>query len=85
MDKLVGVGYSYHRLFLQTFDQIFNTNYFTNRLKGPSKQVCSRMAAWAYYASLRIRFNGVSWRSCEPDDIEDHIEKNKDWNIIAEK
>ena len=85
LDKLVGEKYSFFRLFLQGIDHLFHTNYFTNRLKGPSKQVCSSMVAWAYYASMKIKFNDVSWRSCDPDDIEDHIEKYPDnWDIIME-
>lgn len=86
LDKLVGAKYSFRRLILQAFDHIFHTNWFSNGLHSPDNQVCSSMAAWAYYASMKIKFNGVSWRSCEPDDIEDHIEKNSnDWMIIAKK
>ena len=86
LNKLVGVKYSYKRIILQLLDHVFQTNWFSDRFHDSRSQVCSSMAAWAYYASMRIQFNGVSWRSCDPDDIEDHIEKNpEDWIIIGEK
>lgn len=86
VNKLIGISYGFKRLFLQLLDQIFFTDFFTRSLGDNRCQVCSSIIAWAYYVRCRIKFNGVGWKSCEPDDIDDETLLNPDmWEIIAEK
>ena len=83
LDKLVGNLYSFKRFILQFFDHVFNTNYFTKLDKDTKSQICSSLVAWAYYVATRIKFNYVSWRSTDPDDIFDHCLNNSDeWEVI---
>ena len=86
LDKLVGNIYSFKRIFLQALDHIFYTNYFTKLDKNTKSQVCSSLVAWAYYVATRTKFNGVDWKSCDPDDIDDNGLAHKDkWLVIGEK
>jgi hypothetical protein len=81
--KLVGLSYGFKRLILQLLDQMFRTDFFTCKLGDNRCQVCSSLIAWAYYTRCKIRFNGIDWQSCEPDDIDDFSEKRPDlWEII---
>lgn len=81
----LGQEYGYTRLIMQFFDQMFYTNWFTKRLKF-NGHICSGLVAWAYYAQIRIKFNGVGWKSAESDDIEDESLKDPNlWEVIAEK
>jgi len=73
---LSGLEYGYIRLVLQFFDQAFNTNYFTKRIKDPTYQICSSLVAWSYDVETGIRFNGVNWAACEPDDFDDESLRN---------
>jgi hypothetical protein len=83
--KLNGLGYGYMRLFLQLLDQIFNTNWFTKRIKDPDYQICSSLVAWCYAVITGIKFNGINWTAVEPDDIDDEAIKNPDdWDVILE-
>ena len=85
LNKLVGNTYSYKRILLQIFDHVFDTNYFTKLMKDPRNQVCSSLVAWAYYVATGIRFNGVDWKACDPDDLHDHVLSSSDeWEIIEE-
>ena len=68
---MIGYRYGYIRLALQLFDQIFNTNWFTKRIKDPDYQICSSFIAFCYDKEAGIRFNGLSWAAVEPDDIDD--------------
>lgn len=68
---LLGTRYSVLRILLQLLDNAFNTNYFTRRIKDPEQQICSSLIAWCYGVETGIKFNGVNWSSCEPDDIDD--------------
>jgi len=43
---LSGLDYGYIRLALQLFDQAFQTNYFTRRIKDPNYQICSSLVAF---------------------------------------
>ena len=80
--KCLGQKYSVFRLCLQLCDQIFHTNWFTRRVKY-RRHICSGLVAWAYYATYKIKFNDINWRSCEPDDIDDESLNNPDlWEII---
>jgi len=82
---LSGLDYGYIRLVLQLFDQFFQTNYFTKRIKDPNYQICSSLVAWSYYKETGIKFNRFNWAACDPDDFEDHIEKNPNtWEVILE-
>jgi len=84
--KLMGLSYGFKRLALQLLDQMFSTDFFTRRLGDNRCQVCSSLIAWAYYVRCKVRFNGVDWQSCEPDDIDDETILNSDmWKIVAEK
>jgi len=84
--KLIGLPYGFKRLGLQLLDQVFSTNFFTRKIGDNRCQVCSSLIAWIYYVQCRIRFNGVDWQSCEPDDVDDEVIKNPDmWEVIAEK
>lgn len=84
--KLIGLSYGYKRLFLQLLDQVFFTNFFTRKLGDRRCQVCSSLIAWAYYTRCKIKFNGVTWQSVDPDDIDDEILINPDmWEVVAEK
>lgn len=75
--------YSVKRILLQALDHIFSTNYFTKLSKDNKDQVCSSLAAWAYYVACKIKFNDVTWRSCDPDDIDDETIKNPDdWEVV---
>lgn len=81
-EKFIGREYGYLRLIMQLFDQIFNTNWFTKRLKFRN-HICSGLVAWAYFVVRKIKFNSVPWKSCEPDDIDDESEKSNLWKIIC--
>ena len=69
-------NYSWKRLFAQFLDQLFNTDRFTGGIKSEEEQICSSLVAWAYQKETGLKFNGVGWRSCEPDDIDDASIKN---------
>lgn len=85
-ETLLGKGYSITRLLLQLLDQIFHTNFFSGIKKDNMDHVCSSLVAWAYYSRTKIKFNGVEWRSCEPDDIDDEsLDNENDWEVIIEK
>lgn len=82
---LVGLRYSILRITLQLFDHLFNSNYFTKRIKDPDQQICSSLVAWCYSVVTGIRFNGVHWASCEPDDIDDEsLRPNTEFETILE-
>jgi hypothetical protein len=70
----IGQKYGVFRLILQLLDQMTFSNFFT-RLFGFKRHICSTLVSWAYYVITKIRFNGVNWKSCEPDDILDEAEK----------
>jgi hypothetical protein len=82
---LHGLNYGYIRLGLQLFDQFFQTNWFTRRIKNPDYQICSSLVAWCYDVETGIRFNGINWSAVEPDDIDDESLRNtKDWETVIE-
>ncbi len=83
--KLVGQWYSVKRIFLQIFDHVTNSNWFTKRDRNKKNQVCSSLVAWGYYVVLKYKFNGVPWASCEPDDIDDDSEKKVDSYVIIKE
>lgn len=86
METLIGLPYGCSRLFLQLLDHITGTNKFTKILKSKWNQVCSSLIAYAYYVACNVEFNNVKWNSCDPDDIDDHIQKNpNDWIIVKKK
>jgi hypothetical protein len=68
---LLGLRYSVARILLQLCDQLFNTNYFSKRIKDPEQQICSSLIAWCYGIETGIEFNKLSWAAVEPDDIDD--------------
>lgn len=83
--KVLGIKYSWFRIFMQTLDHVFHTDLFTALYQSNRYQVCSSFVAWAYYSIIKIRFNNVDWYSCDPDDIEDHsILYKYDWEIVYE-
>lgn len=84
---LVGKMYSFKRIGLQALDHITNTNWFTDNWgECTSAQVCSSLVAYAYYVIKRYTFNDVSWKACDPDDIEDDYEKYPErWELVAKK
>lgn len=85
MSEEIGKVFSFKRIFLQMFDQIFYTNWFTSLSKDRDSQVCSSYVAWGFYESCGIKFNDVDWYSCEPDDIDDHtLDNPQDWTILEE-
>ena len=82
--SIEGKLYSWKRIVLQLFDQIFRTNYFTRLLTDKKSQVCSSLVAWCYYIACRTKFNNVDWMSCDPDDIDDESTNNPDkWEIVC--
>lgn len=84
--KLLGHIYSVWRIFLQFLNKIFDTVWFTDIDTNAYSQVCSSLAAWIYEMSCRYKFNGISWQSCDPDDIEDdQIAHPEIWEVIVEK
>lgn len=83
---LIGQKYSIFRIFLQLLDHLFHTNYFTSRVMDKRVQVCSSYVAWIYNKACNYKFNGVSWESCDPDDIEDDsIIFDDRWVVLSEK
>jgi hypothetical protein len=84
MRTLKGEIFSFRRLFLQMFDHIFNTNFFTKLSKNKKNQVCSSYVAWGYYSAIKIKFNNVPWSSCDPDDIDDHCSISPKWFKVME-
>lgn len=85
MRSLIGKIYSVKRMFLQFLDHVCYTNWFTKLDKSRGSQICSSYVAWGYYASCKIKFNGVHWPSADPDDFSDEREKNPDdWEVIYE-
>lgn len=83
MYSLIGKLYSFKRIFLQLLDHIFYTNWFTKLDKSKSSQVCSSIVSWAFWTACKIKFNGVNWASCDPDDLHDHFLNNPtDWKVI---
>ncbi len=82
---LIGLDYGYIRLALQLFDQAFQTNYFTRRIKDPTYQICSSLVAWSYDVETGIRFGGINWAAVEPDDIDDEsLRHNSSFKTILE-
>ena len=85
-DELLGHIYGIGRIFSQTLDHIFHTNWFTSLDNREYVQVCSSYGAWMYHRSCGYKFNGVSWQSCDPDDIEDdQLLYPGAWKIMGEK
>ena len=85
-EKLKGLDYSILRISLQLLDQLFHTNYFSNLYDDNKSQICSSFVAWVFYVVKGIKFNNVSWRSCDPDDIDDESLSNPvDWIVVEEK
>ena len=85
MYSLVGKIYSFKLIFLQALDHLFFTNWFTKLSKSKNSQVCSSYVAWGYYVACKIKFNGVTWQSCDPDDVDDHTLANQDeWLLLEE-
>ena len=83
--KLLGLEYGFWRIFLQFFDHIFGTNWFTSKEESENIQVCSSYVAWIYDKACDYHFNDVTWASCDPDDIEDESIKCPDkWIVIVE-
>ncbi len=82
--SLLDTRYSISRIVLQMFDHFFGTNWFSNLSKSTKSQVCSTFVAWVYYASCKIQFNDVTWRACEPDDIDDESIRNPRWEVLEE-
>jgi hypothetical protein len=83
--SLRGQDYGYIRLGLQLLDQVFQTNWFTKRIKDPTYQICSSLVAWSYDVETGIRFNGINWSAVEPDDIDDESLSNEaDWYTVIE-
>ena len=83
--SLIGKRYGFGRLFLQLFDQVFHTNFFTDVVKNENVQICSSLVAWAYQKQTGLKFNGVEWESCDPDDIDDESLKNPSvWETVLE-
>lgn len=83
--KTIGLHYSWFRIFLQTLDHIGNTNFFTGLYASNRYQVCSSLVAWCYYVLFKIKFNEVEWQSCDPDDIEDDFESNRDKWVLVDR
>lgn len=84
INKLVNTPYGVGRLILMLLDNIFRTRFFSKLSNNKKDQVCSSVVAWAYYVAFKTKFNGVDWRSIDPDDIEDHCYYNQDWIIVTE-
>jgi len=85
MRSLLGKLYNIKRIVLQLFDHIFDTNWFTRLATDRKDQVCLSYVAWGYYVACKIKFNGVEWESCDPDDIEDHVLADPEtWSVIKE-
>lgn len=84
MRGLKGELYSFKRILLQLLDHVFYTNFFTKLSRDKKDQVCSSYVAWGYYVATRIKFNGVHWASCDPDDIDDNCFGNPEWTKVRE-
>jgi len=85
MPILIGNEYGYKRLFLQAIDHMLGTNY-TSCDTNTNEQVCSSLVGWAYAISFGYKFNNKYWAACDPDDIEDDVEKHpENWIVLAEK
>jgi hypothetical protein len=83
---LLGLPYSIKVIVLQVLDKIFGTTFFTRTFGDKDCHVCSSAIAWAYYAACRIKFDGVGWKSCDPDNISDEADLNtKEWETTEEK
>lgn len=84
--KLLGRFYSIGRIILQILDKIFDTHRFTDKDQNIYRQVCSSLVAWVYEMACRYKFSGVSWASCDPDDIEnDQLAHPEIWEVIVER
>lgn len=84
--KLIGLRYGFWRIILQLLDQLFNTDWFSGKSANERIQVCSSYVAWVYHKACDYKFNGVSWQSCEPDDIDDDTFVHADsWITVQEK
>lgn len=84
--SLLGNYYSVWRIILQACDHLFHTDWFTSKNEKEKSQVCSSYAAWIYNKACGYKFNGVDWQSCDPDDIDDDVEKYPDrWSVLAER
>jgi len=82
---LIGKDYGYFRLVLFLLDKIFKTTVFTGTNTCEINQVCSSLVALIFDKCMGYKFNGIDWKSCDPDDIEDDYENNKNsWEIISE-
>jgi hypothetical protein len=84
--ELLGHPYGVGRIFLQSLDHIFHTNWFTRLDDREYVQVCSSYGAWIYKMTCDYEFNGEPWQSCDPDDIEDdQLNRPENWQVIGEK
>jgi hypothetical protein len=82
--KVMGTPYGIGRIGLQFFDKVWRTTWFTDIDNGIYNQVCSSFVAWVYEMSCRYKFNGISWQSCDPDDIEDDQEAHPEtWKVLG--
>lgn len=82
----VGDRYSFKRIGYQFLDNIFGTDWFTQRDTNPTHQVCSSLIAWCYSVGAGVGFNGSNWASTEPDDIDDESLNNPiAWKVVIEK
>lgn len=65
-------------------DYIFRTSYFTRKFGNNKEHVCSSLISWLYYTTFpKFQFNNKYWTSCDPDDIDDDVEKGlHSWEII---
>ncbi len=82
-----GESYGYIKVgLLQLLDQIFHTNFFTEKFSVTNRPYCSELWARVYKDILDYKINGVEAKSCEPDDWQDEVLKNPNkWQIIERK
>jgi hypothetical protein len=86
MKVLLGLPYSVRVIVLQALDKIFGTTFFTRTFGNKDCHVCSSAIAWAYYAACGIKFDGVGWKTCDPDNIDDEsLNNTEDWETIEER
>jgi len=82
LKRFEDIDYGWKRLFLFFLDNLFGTRYFTKICKDKKSQVCSSFISWLYYSAFKIKFNGLDWSSCDPDDLDDHCSRDEDWTIV---
>lgn len=86
--KYEGSPYSYWTIFMFFLNRIFRTRFFTDRFVSATRFVCSSWLAYLLAKHLsvvildEITDEPIEIRSVAPDDLHDHVVRDKRWQWI---